>query len=703
LGSLASSHIALGNRTEAHKLISQLVNLCEKAEPRHDGIYGNVLRGLAEEYLVDGDSDQAIATLTKAVHKLERSGSEFHRERIESLRTLARLRLLRGEQQAAITIADAAQRALADDLRYTLSRLAEHRQMAYVHDTFVSVFHEAISLVAGHDDDTTAEVSAGWVLNGKGIVSQVLGERAVHLRLSDVPEVVRIRTELQEVRGQLARASIAVAGEDVFPQLEKERTDRVAALAAKEHSLADQLAAFAGGAPHRGWVELANVRKELPPEAVLIEYVLHAPFDFNARSWKPTEYFAWLIPAEGKGVVRVVPLGPADRINATIEKLQAVIHASRDDIDYEEVKAEAAIRRQLRAVADMVLVPLESAIADSKRWLISADGPLWLVPWGALQLKGGEYAIEHHQISHVVSGRDVVTNAHVAAIRAKVAQQYRAHLVVNGTKAYFKERRTPSALGLVIADPNFDLAAPTDSPRSLLLPTTDRGAPLGPWGRLPGTATEAKAAVPLLREFLHADPVVRTGAEATLAEVLGAVAPKVLVLSTHGFFLSTESPGEGNAPTAVNPLLLSGLVLAGANANRAKGLLTALDVVDLDLSGTELVVLSACDSGIGVVQAGDGVIGLRHAFRIAGAETVIATLWKVPDHESAELMTLFWEQLKDGENASDALRTAQLQIIETRRAAGKTAHPYYWAAFNSTGQTIFPEHLSSESSKPKSK
>jgi CHAT domain-containing protein len=184
--------------------------------------------------------------------------------------------------------------------------------------------------------------------------------------------------------------------------------------------------------------------------------------------------------------------------------------------------------------------------------------------------------------------------------------------------------------------------------------------------------------------------------------------PSVLHLATHGFFLDDPrhdvsarsmmlAPGRGlpslglfHAPPE-DPMLRSGLALAGVNKARrglplspaaGNGLLLASDVLGLDLSGTELVVLSACETGLGDIRKSEGVYGLCRAFFLAGARTLVMSLWKVADLATSELMTAYYAALREQDRA-EALRTAKNLI----RANAATRHPYFWAAFVSIGNS----------------
>jgi CHAT domain-containing protein len=182
--------------------------------------------------------------------------------------------------------------------------------------------------------------------------------------------------------------------------------------------------------------------------------------------------------------------------------------------------------------------------------------------------------------------------------------------------------------------------------------------------------------------------------KAALEEVRG---PSILHIATHGFFLesqetSTEAKRKVTQRTETrtaervgqveNPLLRSGLALAGANQTQSEGILTAFETIGLDLWGTKLVVLSACDTGVGEVKNGDGVYGLRRALVLAGAESQMMSLWPVSDRSTRDLMAGYYQRLMEGQGRGEALRAVQLRMLRT----GTHKHPYYWAGFIQTGE-----------------
>jgi CHAT domain-containing protein len=282
------------------------------------------------------------------------------------------------------------------------------------------------------------------------------------------------------------------------------------------------------------------------------------------------------------------------------------------------------------------------------------------VPWDALTLPNGRYAIEQYRISYLASGRS----------------------------AFHDEQKVNRKVGpaLVLANPDYDLGRPSKGHSALRM---GRASPL------PGTAREAQAAAPSLLKWTGQKPVVLTGREATTIAVKEVRSPQALLLCTHGFFHADQgrAPGQpagNNTKKWENPLLRSGLLFAGCNVAQKgndNGILTALEAVGLELRGTELVVLSACQTGLGEVRNGEGVAGLRQAFLLAGAHAVVSTLWQVDDEATALLMARFFDNLANGKDRETALREAQLRLIDERRSsASRTAHPFFWAALTLTGR-----------------
>ena len=254
-------------------------------------------------------------------------------------------------------------------------------------------------------------------------------------------------------------------------------------------------------------------------------------------------------------------------------------------------------------------------------------------------------------------------------------------------------RRDSKSPAVVIADPAFGEPSLIDS-RTTAKDRSRRNRRLHVdysrpfFGPLPGVADEVRT----LRELM---PQARflTKAQATKAAVEKLSGPSILHIATHGFFRAVAGPAVTPAlpyarrtytPNPVsagedNPLLRSGLALAGANQSN-DGILTALEASELNLWGTKLVTLSACDTGLGEVKDGEGVYGLRRALVLAGAESQMMSLWPVSDRSTRDLIAGYYKSLLNGAGRSQALRQVQLQMLQEK------AHPYYWASFIQAGE-----------------
>lgn len=616
-------------------------------------------------------------------------GMESNAEAELTLSSLAVTLAAQDEWGLAAERFDEARRLARRQTARLLPTLSEPEQLQYLQLSFFR-FEQALSLGWQRRSELQArERSAEWLLNGKALAHEALAHRS---RLAK-PESAAVLAQLRRTRSDLARLSVQAPSANEAPAHRR----KLDALRAQEDRLIRKVGAITLGAGDADpWMTLPEVREALDRDAVLINIARFGMFDFPSGAkpyrWGAARYVAWIIRPTAKGDIAVVDLGEAEALDGAVREVRQAIQSAPSLIPAQgEEAAEQSLRRSLEKLAALTLIPLAPHLGDAPRLVLSPDGQLWLAPWAALPLGDGRYAIEQYEISYLISGRELA-----APQRSPV------------------DRQPP----LVIADPDFD-ASHTDvtksneptsartTPQDAFRSTrTDEGLPR--FARLPGTALEAEAIQPSLKQYAGAAPQVYLGAEAQERAFKAVIRPQVLGLATHGFFFGPQQvarqeahiTSKGALPATmsvageplVNPLLRCGLVLAGVNRRdqappgAEDGVLTGLEIVGADLHGTDLVVLSACETGVGEVRNGEGVAGLRQAFQLAGAEAVVASLWSVPDLETARLMKSFFEHLAAGKNKAAALRAAQLERITSRRDRSQAAHPYFWAAFTVTGR-----------------
>jgi CHAT domain-containing protein len=330
------------------------------------------------------------------------------------------------------------------------------------------------------------------------------------------------------------------------------------------------------------------------------------------------------------------------------------------------------VRQVARALDEKVLQPLRPLLGDTRQLIISPDGELNLIPFAALVDERDHYLLERYLFTYLTSGRDL--------LRPPVQHSVSESTVVVADPAF-------GAPALVAANNgrdeknNSEAGAPKRVDYSQIF-----------FGPLPGVSEEVRA----LRSLLPAATFF-TREQATKAELEKLNSPGILHIATHAFFLqeqpdvATRAASQPNKNIRLaklvghseNPLLRSGLALAGANQSaNTDGILTALEMSGLNLRGTKLVVLSACDTGVGEVKNGEGVYGLRRALVLAGAESQVMSLWAVSDRSTRELIAGYYRALMQGAGRGEALRQTQLQMLRGRA----DHHPYYWAGFIQTGE-----------------
>jgi CHAT domain-containing protein/Tfp pilus assembly protein PilF len=445
----------------------------------------------------------------------------------------------------------------------------------------------------------------------------------------------------------------------------KEKIDRLEAeLSSKNTIVAEELS------KQKPAVE--GVAKRLPADSVFVEFVKLKNYNWEKSKWDNTyNYIAFILYPDER--IKMIDIGDADRLENKVSSALSQLRAEIGVRGALIIPAAKPSDIQKNLFADLHRIlwkPLSDSIGNAKRVLISPDGILNVVPFCAIIDDKGKFLIENFTISYLTSGRDFLRG-----------------------KAGIK----PETDLFLAADPAFDISVKAEKPEQADFSAgLFRSSELAmKFERLPGTAEEARI-IPAMLPGERKEIV--TGEKATESAVLSAKTPRVLHLATHGFFMKDQkwtAPGDVHSFTGEmklsfrgyeNPLVRSGLAFAGANsAEKAPtsndGLLTALEVSGMSLHGTDLVTLSACETGVGEVITGEGVFGLRRAFALSGARNLLMSLWPVSDVITAEQMMTFYRLYGQGKSPADALRQAQLETISKLKEKSGYALPSLWAPF----------------------
>jgi formylglycine-generating enzyme required for sulfatase activity/CHAT domain-containing protein len=438
------------------------------------------------------------------------------------------------------------------------------------------------------------------------------------------------------------------------------------------------------------WLEVTRLQSLLRADQLVVEFYKYAPFDYASlaggkHNWLADRYRAFVIQKDKP--VRQIDLGLAVDVDKTVMlAIQAI--ADRKTIDSgNHSKLLKDLFPGLSDLSKLLLEPLRESLQDKMELIVSPDANLWFVPWSALLWSPEKFLLQQVNI------RQIRTSRYLALDKNSVSHSLRSG--VNWMKP------TPGE-PLILADPDFDAiysaeAVAADEPRRGAEPAAvhvaRRGTTILPrFGRLPYTRVEAETIKPSIDLYCGAKSKLFLGAQAVEQHLIQSSCPRVLVLSTHGFFLSAEDVANPRSRIQCrDPMLRAGLLLAGANridtrerSTGMDGLLTGFEVAALDLRLTELVVLSSCETGLGDIIDAEGALGMRQAFFVAGAKNVLASIWQVPDQDTAFIISGFFDRLSRGMPYSHALREAQIEHV--RKLAGEKgiAAPYLWAGLSIT-------------------
>jgi CHAT domain-containing protein/Tfp pilus assembly protein PilF len=710
LSNLARLYHAQGDYPRAEPLLLESVEILKNASgPQHPD-YATGLDNLGLLYQAQGDFARAEPLFRDALEIRKKALGPRHPDYARSLGNLANCKLAMHSADESLPLAREAAQIAREQLERTATIQSEQQQLEMTQgnrgylDLFLSV-----SRAANAPADNTYDQILAW----KGAVTDRQGFlRAMRRDVQNQPDALALYTELQVVTRQLGVAVNIVPPEQQREALRRRIEQLSQRIEELQQKMAGASTQFAQRLRQRRRT-CAELRKSLPAGIAivdLVEYTDYGEFAKKEKELPIQRRLAAFVICRDRPVVSI-DLGPAERLSQAVDVWRArqlggpaagSPAAKRFDetlAAWKNVHADADPAQMLR---EWVWDKLPAELLDPGQTptvIVSPDGALDRFPWAVLPgPKPGSYLLEEQGISVIPVAREL---PEILASQNKLAA-------------------APASL-LLVGDINYD-GDPGVPVASAASHRWERAIRAGEktWPKLTNTSMEVATIERRFRKRFGSERLTTLDENAATKQAIESLAPKFRYLhfATHGFFADpdVQPPAVRNNRAEMegfsdrtrlelsrhHPGLLSGIVLTGANQpvseDKDDGILTALEVGELELSGVDLVTLSACETGLGATAGGEGLLGLQRAFQTAGARTTVATLWKLPDEAARSLMTDMYENLWGEKKMSklEALRQAQLSMLREGVKRGlKFAdgappkegrlRPYYWAAFVLSG------------------
>ena len=659
LNNLAEFYRSQGRYSEAEPLYKQALAIFkQQLEDNHPNT-AQSLNNLAGLYQSQGRYSEAESLLKQALAIFKQQLGDNHPNTAINLNNLALLYYFQADILHAIEFVS---QGIAVE-EYNLSQnlnIGDERQkrdyLATVSGTTDALI--SVNLQSASNNPEVTHLAFKTILQRKGRILDVLTNSLQILRqqIND-PESQTLLEQLIQKQTQLSNLTFQKPESIKSPEIHRQQLTN---LQSETQQLEDKLS--------RRSAEFRNLSQPITPEAIqkliptnaaLVEIVRYKPF--NPKATKKSEKFGnphyavyILLP---NGEIKTQDLGETQSIDEQVIAFRRNLADSQTPIPQ--------LKKSAHQLDEKLMLPIRQLLDNTKTLLLSPDSALNLIPFEALVDENNQYLVENYQITYLTSGRDLLRQ-----------------------KEKFASQQPP----LIIANPLYNQTGQ----KVALNPNSTRSINLADsvFSPLDGTKAEAEAIKKLLPKA-----TVLTQAQATENALKQVKKPNILHIATHGFFLEStknknenqrnnKNEGERNSPLRIddNPLLSSGLVFAGVKVSQSAGddgVLSALEATNLNLVGTKLVVLSACDTGNGDISTGEGVYGLRRALVIAGSESQLISLWKVSDNATKDLMIAYYQRLKKGEGRSEALRQTQLAMLKSK----DQNHPFYWASFIPSGDS----------------
>ena len=521
------------------------------------------------------------------------------------------------------------------------TRASYLKQQSYFKNFFFTLFNQNPTYV-------NAKRALALSLERKGLQLQIATKINAISQSELDPELSQLALSLKNKQQQLLTLSPETAqsqqGTDLKKEIRRQQAELGRAVQQLEHSQQS--------------VTPEQLTSSLSNNSAFIDFIIYTPYTSGKKSaTKSKQLMAVIADDDSNNAFKLVSLGDVDSIETLVKSLLTKMeYAIENNHNSESIE-----------LYKRLWVPLEPYIKDKKQIYIAPDGILNILPFTVLRKSSATpLLLEDIQINMLSSGRDLV----IQPLEGKVTPPaiFAAGLYSPSHHAFYKKQRIIE--------------------KSITVAKRASGLKFSP---LPNAWDEGVALKKLFHDNGYEEVQFFPLEKATESAVKSLKSPKILHFATHGFY--QEDISNQSKTAYQNPLLRSGLALTNANlvstGKSESGILTAQEILSLSLAGTELVVLSACETGLGEIQINEGVYGLKRSFQNAGAKAVLSSLWNINSVSSKKFMTTFYGYLLGGSPPQKALRSTQLDFLHNTdcdKYGNCIKHPMHWAAFTIVGK-----------------
>ncbi len=671
LNNLANLYRDMGDFALAEKYYLESKFIWEKLRGKEHPNYAQSLNNMAFLYMISGNYEKAESLYLEGKAIREKILGKEHPDYTDNLNGLIKL----FQKQNRFLEAEP---LLKEGLTYTKRRLVKGALFLSEQELskYASNFNESSNnlnaiIVLGAANEAQIGILPGLAFDNSLFYKGFLLSAASKLNSIgfDSPESIEIKRRLKGYRRRLAAEyAKPIADRKMISEMEEKANST-------EKDLARSVAFYTDAIRQVKWQE---IQERLKKSEVAIEFV---HFKFDSPEKTNSTIYAVLLLKSGDIQPTFIPLFEEKKLDSMMNVSKNISIKANDLYTFRGAEPITEKKQFSKNLFDLIWKPLEKYLENGNTIYFSPSGQLLKLNHHALPLGNGKTLADKYNLVQVGSTRQLV-------IRTQNKIENNDAVLYGGIQ--YEQDTT-----IQIIEPLFA----SRSIGELLFNNIDSTLRGGSWNYLTGSEVEVNAIGKIMQNTGIQTQLI-TGYNATEESFKNIdlntnPSPRILHIATHGYFFSdpkingkhtaTSGLGESIYKISDNPMLRSGLIMAGGNAvwkgkkvadGQEDGILTAYEISQMNLSNTELVVLSACETGLGDIQGNEGVYGLQRAFKIAGAKYLIMSLWQVPDKQTSLLMTTFYKKwLEEKQSIPSAFHAAQKEL----RDIG--LDPYQWAGF----------------------